>query len=83
MTVPILPDSLTELRAWLQGVEDRLTNIETPNQPGALYRIASTNLTAANAATYVNSVVYCNDINQLAYSSGSHWYKIAVGSLII
>lgn len=67
----------------MDDVETRLSGLEVPNQPTALYHMASTDLTATNAKEYVNCAVYLGDLNQVAYSSGSHWYKLAVGSLIV
>lgn len=83
MTVPVLSAELAPLRDFLRQLDDRLTNLETPNQPNGLYKMASTSLTTSNAKTYVNCPVYCYDLNQIAYSNGVHWYKLAVGSLIV
>lgn len=72
-----------EVKAWLDELEGRVVNLEQPVEPQAMGRMTSASLTAANAAYFAFRVVYLTDLNQVAYSSGAHWYKIAVGTLII
>lgn len=83
MTVPTLPDGLEPLQAYLGGLERRIGLLEAPQQPGALFPIASNKLTTANAKTYVNCTVYVTDLTMTAFSNGAHWYRSDTGAQIV
>lgn len=72
-----------DLKAFLDEIENRVVNLEQPLEPQAMARLTSANLTTANALKFAYRLVYLTDINQLAYSNAAHWYKVAVGTLII
>jgi hypothetical protein len=79
-----VPISFTPTQAsWAEEVERRLALLEEPQSPVMQARMTSGVLTAASAATYAYRSVYLTDLNQIAYSNGTHWYKLAVGTLII
>jgi hypothetical protein len=82
--VPLLPTPWGEaLRRSLQDIDDRLSRIEAPQQPGALFQMASTSLTTANAGTYTACQVYCPDLTMTAFSNGHHWFRSDTGAQII
>jgi esterase/lipase superfamily enzyme len=60
-----------------------LAVIENPQAPTALFPMASTNLTTANALTYINRQVFAKDLNIIAHSNGAHWYREDTGAMII
>lgn len=69
--------------AYLEDLEARLSVLENPGDPVKLPVLASSALSTTNAAQYTYRFVYLTDLNQLGYSNGAHWYKIAVGTLIV
>jgi hypothetical protein len=71
------------LAAWLNDLESRLAVIENPQAPTALFPMASTNLTTANALTYINRQVFATDLGVIAYSTGAHWLRSDSGGVII
>lgn len=68
---------------WAEQIEQRLRQLETPQGPTAMFAMASTLLTVANAATYANRQVYATDLHCPAVSDGSHWYRADTGAQII
>lgn len=81
--MPAPVSTAPELANYLAQIETRLAKLETPGAPIPLFAIASTALTVANAATYINCQVYAPDLNMTAFSSGAHWFRSDTGALII
>lgn len=81
MTAPV--GTPPELASWIQRLEDRIAVMETPRGPIALFPMLSTDLSVANAATYINCQVLVTDLLVTGYSSGAHWYRADTGAVII
>jgi hypothetical protein len=78
--VGVLPPTVAD---YLQSLEDRLLALEVPGSPTPLLPMASTSLTATNAATYRNCQVFVTDLLVIGYSSGVHWYRTDTGGVIV
>lgn len=83
MTAPVLPPGQEALRLYLDSLEDRLALQEAPQAPRPAYPMASADLTAGNAAAYVNCIVFVTDLDILAHSNGAHWIREDTGGVIV
>jgi hypothetical protein len=72
-----------QLGQYLQELEDRLAAVENPQGPKGQFPIASANLSTSSAVTYKYCTVYVTDLNILAHSDGSHWYREDTGGVIV
>lgn len=77
MTVlPVLPDN-GPLRRYLEGLERRVSNLESPKEPGVVYACPKANLPPA--ASFINAVVRVSDTNILVASDGTNWINQHTG----
>lgn len=81
MTVPTLPSGLEPLRGFLDDLEDRVANLEQPQQPGQVYACTTANL--PDAVTFTGCVVRDTTLNILAHSDGVHWLREDSGAIIV
>lgn len=82
MPVPagLNPDDLV---AYLEDLDARVTQLETPQGPGPAFLTASTNLTAASAAQHGGRWGLATDLKTVVWSNGAHWYRADTGAQIV
>lgn len=72
-----------DLTAYLQGIEDRLAQIETPKGFVPAFLTTSAQLNTLNAAKGGAKWAILTDLHTAAYSDGQHWRRIDTGATII
>jgi len=81
--MPVPVGTPTELAAYLNDLETRLAKFERAQTPSPLYPMSSSTMSTTNALTYINCAVYCTDLNVIAHSNGSHWFREDTGAQIV
>lgn len=71
------------LARFLNELEGAVLTLKNPKGPTALFPMLSTNLTVANALSYINCQVFATDLNMTAFSNGAHWLRSDTGAVII
>jgi hypothetical protein len=68
------------LRAYLDEMEARIAELETPNGPAAEFACLKASL--PDALTYINRRAYVTDTKILAVSDGTVWRRQDTGAAI-
>lgn len=71
------------LATWATGVEQRISDLETPPGFVAAFLTTKAGLTAANAAEGNGRFAILTDLKTFAWSDGSHWWRADTGAQIV
>ena len=80
MSTPALPQGLENLRGFLDDLEGRVSNLEQPQQPGAVYACLKANL--PDALDFYGKFAWVTDTNISVISDGVHWIRQDSGAPI-
>lgn len=76
--VGVAPD----LRAYLAGLEERLSALETPAGFLPAFLTTSAQITPANAKQAAGRWAILSDLKTLAWSDGAHWRRADTGAVV-
>lgn len=79
MPVPVgeIPPALAE---YLEGLEARIAELESPNSPKKLFACTTTNL--PTAADFYQCTLLNTTLNIMAHSDGTNWRREDTGAVI-
>lgn len=82
--MPVPADGLPgPLSAFLADLERRIDQLEGPRGFQGVFRIASTDLTAASAKSNGGRWGIATDLKTVVFSDGVHWYRADTGAVIV
>lgn len=72
-----------DLAMYLQALEDRVAQVETPRGFVPTFLTTSASLNTASAAQAGGKLAIATDLQAVVYSDGAHWYNARTGALIV
>lgn len=72
-----------DLAAYLEELEQRVSQLETPPGFGMVFLATSQSLTAASAAQNGGRWGIATDLKTVVWSNGLHWYRADTGAQIV